>query len=83
MQDILAEMVARALLSGWITRDGCPQNITTDQGRQFESQLFHVLANVCGIHLSRTTAFHPAANGLVEWMHRTRKAALMCRAEEC
>ena len=57
MQDITAETVARALLSGWITRYGCPQIITTDQGRQFESQLFHSLANVCGIHLSRTTAF--------------------------
>jgi len=82
MQDIMAETVARALLSGWITRYGCPQTITTDQGRQFESQLFHALANTCGIHLSRMTAFHPAANGLVEWMHRTLKAAIMCRAQE-
>jgi cleavage and polyadenylation specificity factor subunit 1 len=78
MQDITAETVARALLSEWITRYGCPQTITTDQGWKFELQLFHVLANVCGIHLSRTTAFHPAANGLVERMHRTLKAALMC-----
>jgi hypothetical protein len=30
---------------------------------------------MCGIHLSRTTAFHPAANGLVERMHRSLKAA--------
>ena len=82
LQDITAETVARALLSGWITRYGCPHTITTDQGRQFESQLFHSLANMCGIHLSRTTAFHPAANGLVERMHRTLKAAIMCRAQE-
>jgi hypothetical protein len=74
--------VARALLSGWITRYGCPQTITTDQGRQFESQLFHSLARMCGIHLSRTTAFHPAANGLVERMHRSLKAAIICRAQE-
>jgi len=59
-----------------------PQTITTDQGRQFESLLFHSLANMCGIRLSRTTAFHPAANGLVERMHRSLKAAIMCRAEE-
>jgi len=71
LQDITAETVAHALLSGWITHYGCPHTITTDQGRQFESQLFHSLAKMCGIHLSRTTAFHPAANGLVERMHRT------------
>jgi len=82
MQDITAETVARALLSGWITRYGCPQTITTDQGRQFELQLFHALANACGIHLSRTTAFHPAANGFVARMHRTLKATIMCRAQE-
>jgi transposase InsO family protein len=59
---------------------GCPETITTDQGRQFESQLFRSLAKPCGIHLSRTTAHHPAANGLVERFHR--KAAIMCHADQ-
>jgi transposase InsO family protein len=60
---------------------GCPQTITTDQRRQFESQLFHSLAKLCGIQLSRTTAHQPAANGLVEHFHHTPKAAIMCYAD--
>ena len=74
--------MSRALLSAWIARFGCPQTITTDQGSQFESQFFHSLAKMYGIHLSRTTPHHPAANGLVERLHRTLKAAIMCHADE-
>jgi cleavage and polyadenylation specificity factor subunit 1 len=80
--DITADTVARALLTGWISRFGCPQTITTDQGWQFESQLFKSLANMCGIQLSRTTAHHTAANGLVERFHRTLKAAIVCHADQ-
>jgi hypothetical protein len=57
--DITAKTLARAFLTGWISRFGCPQSITTDQGRQFESQLFHSLAKLCGIHLSRTPLIIP------------------------
>jgi hypothetical protein len=74
--------VVRALLTGWIFRFGCPETITPDQGRQFESQLFHSLAGLCGIQLSWTTAHHPAANGLVERFHRTLKAAIMCHTDQ-
>jgi cleavage and polyadenylation specificity factor subunit 1 len=80
--DITADTVAHALLNGWISRFGCPQTITTDQGRQFESQLYRSLATLCGTQLSRTTAHHPAANGLLERFHRTLKAAIMCHADQ-
>jgi hypothetical protein len=40
------------------------------------------MATMCGIHLSRTTAFHPAANGLVERMHRSHKATIMSPVQE-
>ena len=40
------------------------------------------LAIMCGINLCRTTPYHPAANGLVERLHRTLKAAIMCHADK-
>jgi cleavage and polyadenylation specificity factor subunit 1 len=80
--NITAETVARALLIGWISSFGCSQTIITDQRCQFESQLFYSIAILCGIQLSRTTAYHPAANGLVECFHRTLKAAIMCHADQ-
>jgi transposase InsO family protein len=60
--DITAETLARALLTGWKFRFGCPQTITNDQGHQFESKLFHSLAKLCGIQHSGTNAHHPASN---------------------
>jgi transposase InsO family protein len=79
--DITADTVAHAKLTSWISHFGCLQTIATDQGRQFESQLFQSLAKMCGIQLSRTTAHHPTANGLVEHFH-TLKAAIMCHADQ-
>ncbi|XP_046406208.1 uncharacterized protein LOC124171113 [Ischnura elegans] len=55
-----------------------PQRITTDQGRQLESAPFHQLSNIAGaVHL-RTSAYHPAANGMVERFHCQLKSAIRC-----
>ncbi|CAK9809028.1 Retrovirus-related Pol polyprotein from transposon 412 [Anthophora quadrimaculata] len=74
VEDITAETVAYALLSGWIARYRAPLRITTDQGRQFESALFKQLSLMIGTKHLRTTAYHPAANGMVERFHRQLKS---------
>jgi transposase InsO family protein len=81
ISDITAETLSRTLLSGWISRFGCPQTITSDQERQFQSQLFHNMAKLCETHLSRTSPHHPAANGSIERLHRKLKAAIICHAD--
>lgn len=80
MANITADTCATALVSGWIARFGCPLKITTDRGRQFESHLFQAIASMVGAQHFRTTAYHPAANGMVERLHRQLKAAIMCHS---
>ncbi|GBN54786.1 Transposon Tf2-9 polyprotein [Araneus ventricosus] len=74
--DMTAETICRALLSGWISRFGCPVIITTDQGRNFESSLFKELSDLMGTNRIHCCAYHPKANGLVERMHRHLKSAI-------
>jgi len=78
MENQEAETVAKAFYNGWIARFGIPLRITTDQGRQFESQLFRQLSILTGSKHLHTTAYHPQANGLVERFHRQLKAAIRC-----
>lgn len=80
LMDITAESVARAFVLGWIARFGVPSTLITDRGRQFESNLWSQLSSLFGIHRQRTTAYHPAANSMVEHFHRQLKSALKCHA---
>lgn len=74
--DITAETVAETIYKHWIVRFGCPSTLTSDQGRQFESQLFNNLMKIMGITKNRTTPYHPVSNGIIERWHRTLKTAL-------
>ncbi|XP_035206164.1 uncharacterized protein LOC118181192 [Stegodyphus dumicola] len=69
-----ADTVAKTFFSVWIS----PVYVTTDQGRQFESQLFTALTKFLGTKMIRTSPYHPNSNGLVERFHRSLKQAIRC-----
>ena len=48
-----------------------PDIVHSDQGRNFESTVFHQTLEAFGVHKSRTTAYHPQGDGLVERFNRT------------
>ena len=74
-----SETTASAFLERWVALYGCPVTVTTDRGSHFEGA-FQALLNSLGCKHSRTTAYHPAANGLVERFHRQLKAALKAQS---
>ncbi|ROT85274.1 hypothetical protein C7M84_018261 [Penaeus vannamei] len=79
MQHTTARDCAEALLHGWISRFGVPDDITSDRGPAFTSQLWTSLGELMGSTIHHTTSYNPEANGMVERFHRTLKAALMAR----
>lgn len=80
LRNMEAETVCQAFVDHWISRYGVPETVTTDQGRQFESRLFAALLRVSGSYRIRTTAYHPASNGMIERWHRSLKASIMCHS---
>ncbi|GFU98368.1 retrovirus-related Pol polyprotein from transposon opus [Trichonephila clavipes] len=77
--EITAEIVGRAFYEKWICRFGVPVKLVTDQGRQFEAELFRSKAAICGAKVAYTTSYHPQCNGKVKRLHRTLKGAIKAR----
>jgi len=59
---------------------GSFHNITTDQGAQFETNLWHEQMKLLGSKRIRMTAYHPSY-GLAECFHQQLKAALKATPE--
>ena len=68
--------VATKLVDEFFCRYSLPEQLHSDQGRQFESQLMKEICDLLNIAKTRTTAYHPQCDGLVERFNRTLKHML-------
>lgn len=66
-----AKTVAEIFVTEFVLRFGAPRTLHTDQGRNFESQLFQHVCSLLDIHKTRTSPYHPSSDGLVERLNRT------------
>ena len=76
MPDATAEATAKILEERVFCHFGVPEIIHSDQGRQFQSNLFSELCKIWGCEKTQTTPYRPQANGLCERLNRTLGDAL-------
>ena len=82
LPDQRTESVAQAALDSLFSRFGCPREIHSDQGRNFESNLFASLCDLLQIVKTRTTPYHPSSNGQVERYNRLILQLIRCYLRE-
>lgn len=71
MKNQEAITVAKSLFDRVICTHGCPLQILTDWGSNFESELFQELCKLLSVDKIRTTAYQPSTNGSIERLHAT------------
>ena len=59
LEDITAEAILEAFISGWVARFGVPKRITSDRGAQFTSGTWTEWCRQLQVEHIKTTAFHP------------------------
>ncbi|KAK2918385.1 hypothetical protein Q8A73_002756 [Channa argus] len=69
--DQTATTAAQRLVEDMFSRFGVPEELHSDQGRNFESRLFAEVCQRLGVRKTRTTPLHPQSDGLVERFNRT------------
>ena len=74
--DQTAETVAKYLVNEVISRFGVPAYIHSDQGRQFESQLYQKVCTLLDVKKTRTMPYQPQSDGIVERFNKTLERLL-------
>lgn len=76
-----ALLIAKEFLLHFIVTFGCPLSVHTDQGRNFDGDLFKAMCSALQITKTRTTPYHPSSNGQVERYNRVLLQMIRCYIE--
>ena len=76
MRNQEASTVAKILVDRVFCVHGCPVQILTDMGPNFESTLFQELCRIMGVDKIRTSPYKPSTNGNIERFHATMHGML-------
>ena len=74
--------IARLLVREVLTRFGIPSSLHSDQGKQFEGNIFTEMCKVLNIKKTRTSPYHPQCDGLVERFNKTLITMLRSLVDE-
>ena len=66
-----APTVAEKLVAEVFLQYSAPEQLHSDQGKQFESRLMMEICKLLQINKIRTMPYHPQSDGLVERFNRT------------
>jgi hypothetical protein len=70
MKDQTAETIANIVVKEWFVKKGPPEELHTDQGSNFESNLMQEICKLYDIEKTRTTPYHPQGDGQVDLIDR-------------
>ena len=66
LPDHTAQTVAKIVVEEWIRKMGVPRVIHSDQGPDFESNLFQEMCRLLEIDKTRTCPYRPQSDGMIE-----------------
>ena len=69
--DFSAATLADKIVKEFFSRLGTPLELHSDQGRNYELQLFAQVCTMLDIHKTRTPPYQPSSNGMIERFNST------------
>lgn len=69
--DQKTETIAKLLVEQVVARHGVPEQLLSDRGANFLSDLMQEVCSLLGIRKINTSEYHPQTDGLIEMFNRT------------